>query len=140
VLANLVANAVKFNESSRPEVEIGALAGRPPVIYVRDNGIGIECQHHEAIFDIFRRLHSRTKYEGSGAGLTIVRKIVKAHGGRVWLDSEPGRGSTFYFTLAPDGEPTGTQAPHWIVRGAVPGGVGEAPIALRQDTAVEPAR
>jgi signal transduction histidine kinase len=66
---------------------------------VRDNGIGIAECHHEAIFAMFRRLHSRRKYEGTGAGLTFVRKMVEAHGGQVWVSSQPGCGATFYFTL-----------------------------------------
>jgi light-regulated signal transduction histidine kinase (bacteriophytochrome) len=103
VFRNLVANGLKFNESRRPLVEIGSLAGQPATLYVRDNGIGIPEHHHETIFAMFRRLHSRGKYEGTGAGLTFVRKIVDAHGGRVWLESQPGGGSTFYFTLAPHG-------------------------------------
>jgi len=118
VLANLISNGLKFNQNERPEVEIGCLAGEPPIIYVRDNGIGIAPEHHEAIFAIFRRLHSRSQYEGSGAGLTIVRKIVELHGGRVWLESEPGRGSTFFFTLAPgDRAPApkpSAKPPHWL--------------------------
>lgn len=105
VLQNLISNGLKFNESETPEVEIGCVegnrvAGDPLTIYVRDNGIGIDPKRHEAVFAMFRRLHSRQKYEGTGAGLTIVRKIVEAHGGRVWLESSPGCGSTFSFTLA----------------------------------------
>ncbi len=100
VLQNLISNGLKFNESSTPEVEIGCIEGDPLTIYVRDNGIGIDPRRHEAVFAMFRRLHGRQKYEGTGAGLTIVRKIVEAHGGRVWLESSPGCGSTFYFTLA----------------------------------------
>ncbi len=103
VFRNLITNAMKFNDSPCPRVEIGCLAG--PTIYVRDNGIGIDECHHEAIFTMFRRLHSRRKYDGTGAGLTFVRKIVEAHGGRVWVESNPPGGSTFYFTLSmePDG-------------------------------------
>ncbi|MEX0677352.1 MAG: ATP-binding protein [Pirellulales bacterium] len=99
VFRNLIANALKFNDSARPRVEIGSPDGE--TIYVRDNGIGIAPCHHEAIFAMFRRLHGRGKYEGTGAGLSFVRKIVEAHGGRVWVKSRPGHGSTFYFTLSP---------------------------------------
>ena len=101
VFSNLVSNALKFNDARRPLVEIGAVPAQPATFYVKDNGIGIAAEHHDAIFTIFRRLHSRKKYEGTGAGLTIVRKIVELHGGRIWLDSAPGQGATFYFTLAP---------------------------------------
>ena len=101
VLQNLISNGLKFNDNTPPEVELGCLEGDPLTIYVRDNGIGIEPRHHEAVFSMFRRLHGRQKYEGTGAGLTIVRKIIEAHGGRVWLESEPGCGSTFLFTLSP---------------------------------------
>jgi signal transduction histidine kinase len=116
-LANLISNGLKFNDRAEPHVEVGCLPTEPPTFYVRDDGIGIEPRHHEAIFTIFRRLHNRKKYEGTGAGLTIVRKIVQSHGGRIWVESEPGAGSTFFFTLAPaDGKPAGklpTQPPHW---------------------------
>lgn len=100
VLQNLISNGLKFNDNSPPEVEIGCIEGDPLTIYVRDNGIGIEPRHHDAVFAMFRRLHGRVKYEGTGAGLSIVRKIIEAHGGRVWLESEPGCGSTFLFNLA----------------------------------------
>src|SRR6185295_15654033 len=75
VFRNLISNGLKFNESETPTVEIGTLAEKPETTYVRDNGIGIGEQHHGAIFTMFRRLHSRQKYEGTGAGLTFVRKI-----------------------------------------------------------------
>jgi PAS domain S-box-containing protein len=114
VFANLIANASKYNESPEPTVEIGALPGpvpaggdgvplAGPVFYVRDNGIGIPERHQTAIFGIFKRLHARDKYGGgTGAGLTIVKKIVEQHGGRIWLESAPGKGSTFHFTLNGD--------------------------------------
>jgi light-regulated signal transduction histidine kinase (bacteriophytochrome) len=119
VFRNLVVNAVKYNERADKRVEIGALlpgssaggeappATAGPVFYVRDNGIGIPERHRQVVFDIFKRLHGRDQYGGgTGAGLTIVKKVVERHGGNVWLDSEPGRGTTFYFTLqaseAPD--------------------------------------
>ena len=123
-LGNLVSNGLKFNDRARPQIEIGCLPTDPPTLYVRDDGIGIEPRHHEAIFTIFRRLGSRKRYEGTGAGLTIVQKIVQSHGGRIWVESEPGAGSMFFFTLAPGEEqpaakpPTRlpTKPPHWSER------------------------
>jgi signal transduction histidine kinase len=113
IFHNLVANAVKYNDHPEKWVEIGC-ASSPgqdgamrQVFYVRDNGIGVAEQHHEAVFRIFRRLHGREEYGGgTGAGLTIVRMIVERHGGSIWIDSEPGAGSTFYFTLGKSGEDT----------------------------------
>jgi PAS domain S-box-containing protein len=115
VFRNLITNALKFNDSPQPKVEIGCLG---EAIYVRDNGIGIAPCHHEAIFAMFRRLHGRGQYEGTGAGLSLVRKIVEAHGGRVWLESHPGRGSTFYFTLSENLAPPEINAP--LVPSAAP--------------------
>lgn len=107
VFRNLIVNAMKYNNKPAKWIEIGACSGggkaspRDVVLYVRDNGIGIEERHREAVFQIFKRLHSRDRYGGGfGAGLTIVRKIIERHGGRIWCESEPGEGSTFYFTLA----------------------------------------
>jgi signal transduction histidine kinase len=120
VFGNLISNALKFNANRRPHVEIGFLPTQPATFYVKDNGIGIGREHHEAIFTIFRRLHSRKKYEGTGAGLTIVRKIVELHGGRIWLESTVGAGTTFYFTMAPCKKPIefehGLNPPHWVER------------------------
>ena len=120
LLGNLISNGLKFNQSERPLVEIGCTTDDPPALYVRDNGIGIDAEHHSEIFTIFRRLNDGSRYEGTGAGLTIVRKIVESHGGRIWLESAPGAGSTFYFTLSACIE-SGTEKkppspPHWVDR------------------------
>lgn len=106
VFQNLIANAVKYNDKPGKWVEIGCRdgGGGPPVLYVRDNGIGMQPRHHEAIFRMFKRLHGRDKFGGgTGVGLTIVKKIVERHGGRIWVESTPGEGTTFYFTLAQGG-------------------------------------
>ncbi len=120
IFGNLISNAIKYNDKEERWIEIGTLpaarsapadlegtsaglpaAVAPPVFYVRDNGIGIPEKHHEAVFRIFKRLHSRDRYGGgTGAGLTIVKKLVERHHGRIWLESAPGAGTTFYFTLA----------------------------------------
>lgn len=114
IFYNLIVNAVRYNDKPRKWVEIGWREGDPPSFYVRDNGIGIQEKHFDSIFRIFKRLHSRDRFGGgTGAGLTIVKKIVERHSGRIWLDSVPGEGTTFHFTLArgddsvaQDSEPT----------------------------------
>jgi chemotaxis family two-component system sensor kinase Cph1 len=104
VLTNLIANAIKYNDKPERWVEIGVEQGEPKRYYVRDNGIGIEADARERIFEIFRRIHGSEEFGGGvGAGLTIARKIVERHGGQMWVDSELGQGSTFYFTLGPEG-------------------------------------
>jgi PAS domain S-box-containing protein len=102
VFQNLIANAAKYNDKAEKWVEVGCdTSGPVPVFYVRDNGIGIPEQHREKIFRIFKRLHEQSKYGGgTGVGLTIVKKIVERHGGRIWLESTPGEGTAFYFTLS----------------------------------------
>lgn len=102
LIANLVGNGLKYNESPSPWVEIGAWPNESEsevTIFVRDNGIGIEPQFHGKIFQLFRRLHTREEYEGTGAGLAICSKIVQAHKGKIWLESEPGNGATFFISL-----------------------------------------
>ncbi|PHJ66939.1 cyanobacterial phytochrome A [Nostoc linckia z18] len=104
VFNNLIANAIKYNDKPEKWIEIGyieAAAPTPAIFYVRDNGIGIREKHFEAIFRIFKRLHGPSKYGGgTGAGLTITKKIVERHGGKIWVESTYGEGSTFYFTLS----------------------------------------
>ena len=102
IFQNLITNAAKYNDNPIKNVEIGRVATNTKVgtFYVKDNGIGIPPQHFESIFRIFKRLHEQSRYGGgSGAGLTIVRKIIEKHGGRIWLESTPEKGTTFYFTL-----------------------------------------
>ncbi|MCG3176754.1 MAG: Adaptive-response sensory-kinase SasA [Candidatus Omnitrophica bacterium] len=103
LLINLIGNAVKYSSKlsgRRGRVEIGYLdRDAEHVLYVRDNGIGIEPKYHEQIFGMFKRLHTQEEYEGTGAGLSIVKRIVEEHRGRVWLESSPGKGSTFFFSI-----------------------------------------
>jgi signal transduction histidine kinase len=103
VMENLLSNAVKYigNTNPSPRIEVGAREqGGQPVFFVRDNGIGIEEKYFEKIFGIFQRLPgAKDAGAGTGVGLTIVKRIINHHGGRIWLESMPGKGTTFYFTL-----------------------------------------
>ncbi len=101
VFQNLIANAIKFQKSAAPAIHISAQhQGSEWIFSVRDNGIGIESRHLDRIFRIFERLHSIEEYSGSGIGLAITRKIVERHQGKIWIESQPGVGSTFFFSLA----------------------------------------
>jgi hypothetical protein len=100
VFQNLIGNAIKFRGPSPPTVHVGAQEDHGRwVCSVRDNGIGIDPQYSERIFQIFQRLHTRRQYPGTGVGLAICRRIVERHGGQIWVESQPGQGATFFFSI-----------------------------------------
>ena len=102
VFQNLIGNAIKFHrEGAPPDIHISVEHKISEFIFaVKDNGIGIESRHLERIFRIFERLHTNEEYVGSGIGLAITRKIVERHGGKIWVESQTGTGSTFYFSIS----------------------------------------
>jgi signal transduction histidine kinase len=104
VFTNLIGNAIKFaNRSQHPQVEVSTEARDGEAVFmVRDNGIGFDPASAQRLFKPFQRLHDRS-YEGFGVGLSIVKRIIDRHGGRVWAEGSPGQGASFYFTL---GHPT----------------------------------
>jgi signal transduction histidine kinase len=97
---NLIGNAIKFRREDAPQIHVSVKQDVDSITFsVRDNGIGIEMEYNERIFDVFQRLHSAAKYPGTGIGLAICKRIVERHGGRLWMQSEPGIGSTFFIGL-----------------------------------------
>ena len=109
VLANLLGNALKYSsQREQPVVEIGATPGEGVhTFFVRDNGIGLDVACAAKLFEPFQRFHSPSDFPGTGVGLAIVKRIVERHGGRIWAESQPDAGATFFFTLPakPAGEP-----------------------------------
>ena len=100
VFLNLTSNAIKFNDKTEPRIEIGSSQrGVFYEFYVKDNGPGVEKRYFGKIFEIFQRLGKKEEYEGTGAGLAIVKKIVQMHSGKIWVESKIGKGTTFYFTI-----------------------------------------
>ncbi|HKE02393.1 MAG TPA: ATP-binding protein, partial [Planctomycetota bacterium] len=110
---NVLSNAIKFRREAPPAIRICAADSNDPKrvrIGIADNGIGIEMPYRERIFEIFQRLHTREEFPGTGVGLAIAKKTVERHGGRIWVESEPGCGSTFFFTLPRAVERSGERA------------------------------
>jgi PAS domain S-box-containing protein len=106
VFQNLLGNGIKYRGVARPRIHISAKRVNGNWLFsVADNGIGIERQHHERVFDLFRRLHSQKAYPGDGIGLPLCRRIIGRHGGKIWIESEPEKGSTVFFTLSYQKEP-----------------------------------
>ncbi|MEM6964627.1 MAG: tetratricopeptide repeat protein, partial [Bacteroidota bacterium] len=102
---NLVSNSIKYNKNENPLVEVGIkenFAGHDLVYFVKDNGIGLDMEFKERVFEIFKRLHGKDEFEGTGVGLAICKKIVTSNNGDIWVESEVGKGATFFFTLKVD--------------------------------------
>jgi light-regulated signal transduction histidine kinase (bacteriophytochrome) len=100
VLQNLIGNALKYRSQDPPRIHVSASKrGAAWCFSVRDNGIGIDPKYKEKIFGVFKRLHHDQKYGGTGIGLAICQRVVERYGGRIWVESEPGKGATFYFTV-----------------------------------------
>ncbi len=105
IFYNLINNAIKFNKSERPKVDVSYIEEENSNFWtfaVKDNGIGISKEYQDRIFEIFRRLHAKKDYEGTGIGLALCKKIILRHGGKIWIESEPDKGATFFFSIHKD--------------------------------------
>ena len=106
IFQNLVGNAIKYRSERPPAIHVDARReAREWVISVADNGIGISPDYQDQIFGLFKRLHHREQYAGTGLGLAICKKLVERYGGRIWVESELGKGSVFFFSLPAEDEP-----------------------------------
>jgi light-regulated signal transduction histidine kinase (bacteriophytochrome) len=103
LMQNLIANAIKYRSDKPPRISIAMVPGSDDRTFcVRDNGIGISAEHAGRIFEVFQRVQSKVKYPGTGIGLSVCKRVVERHGGRIWFESKPGEGTTFLFSLAAD--------------------------------------
>jgi PAS domain S-box-containing protein len=111
LMQNLIGNGLAYRSDKPPHIHVSAKrSGKDWLFSVRDNGIGIDSKHYEQIFEIFKRLHSQKDQPGTGIGLAVCRRVVNRHGGKIWVESEPGHGSTFHFTIPEGTEPTNEQS------------------------------
>jgi signal transduction histidine kinase len=107
VFSHLIGNAIKYIDKPQGEIHIGCMQdGNYWKFFVKDNGPGIDEKYHDLVFHMFQTLHTRDEVESTGIGLTIVKKIIEMYGGKIWIESEPGKGSTFYFTIPIQGTAT----------------------------------
>ena len=103
LLQNLIGNAIKYRGDRQPRIHVGVDTNEEEFHFsVQDNGVGIDPRHSDKVFEVFRRLHTDSEAPGTGIGLALCQRMVHSHGGRIWVDSQPGRGSTFHFTLPND--------------------------------------
>jgi len=102
VFNNLISNALKFSaKKDNPKIEIGEINDQDKtIIYVKDNGEGFDMKYVDKVFGAFQRLHKEDEFKGSGIGLSLVQRIINKHGGKIWVESEPSKGTTFYFYLS----------------------------------------
>jgi len=106
VFLNLIGNSVKYRSGQKPQIDISVKdLGNDWIFVVKDNGIGFDMRHAEEIFGMFKRLHNPSRYEGSGVGLALCKVVIQRCGGRIWAESEQGKGSAFFFTLPKIHEP-----------------------------------